>query len=57
MNSFSAFIAKGEALAKQVVSQATVMAEKAKQEEWVTKVATSMTDVCIFCVCLKFYCI
>ena len=45
MKSFSAFLAKGEELAKQVASQATALAEKAKQEEWVNKVTTSVNEV------------
>lgn len=45
MNSFSAFVAKGEALAKQVATQAAALAEKAKKEEWVNKVTTSVNEV------------
>ena len=48
MKSFSAFLAKGEELAKQVANQAQELAEKAKNEEWVNKVASSVNDVCIF---------
>jgi hypothetical protein len=45
MMSFSSFIAKSEALAKQVASQATALAEKAKEEEWVNKLKNSMNEV------------
>ena len=55
MNSFSSFMAKGEALAKQMATKAADMAEKAKQEEWVSIVATSVNEVCVFSrFCMKF---
>ncbi len=47
MSSFSSWLAKGEALAKQVAEQAASVAEKAKSEEWVSKLSHTMTDVCI----------
>jgi hypothetical protein len=45
MKSFTAFLAKGEALAKQVAEQAASVAEKAKSEEWVSKVSNSVNEV------------
>ena len=44
-SSFSAFLAKGEELAKQVASQAQVLAEKAKQEEWVSTATAFVNEV------------
>ena len=46
MKSFSALLSKGEALAKQVAKEATVIAEKAKHEDWVKQVANQMNGVC-----------
>lgn len=48
MNSFSSWLAKGEALAKQVADQAASVAEKAKSEEWVAKLSHTVSDVRIF---------
>ena len=56
MKSFSAFLAKGEALAKQAATQggafakqaavqAASLVEKAKQEEWAKKVSQSVNEV------------
>ena len=53
MKSWSEFLSKGEALAKQVTSQAVALAEKAKQEEWVKQVKSVVTEVCIqSCLCI-----
>jgi len=51
MKSFSSFIAQGEALAKQMAAKATELAEKAKEEEWVNKLKSSVNEVC-FTECL-----
>ena len=45
MKSFSALLSKGEALAKQVAKEASAIAEKAKQEEWVKQVTNQMNEV------------
>jgi hypothetical protein len=45
MKSWSDFLSKGEALAKQVSSQAIALAEKAKQEEWVKQVSSVVSEV------------
>jgi hypothetical protein len=39
------FLSKGEALAKQVTSQAVALAQKAKEEEWVKQVSNAVTEV------------
>ena len=49
MKGWSDFLSKGEALAKQVSSQAAALAEKAKQEEWVKQVTSAVVEVCIGC--------
>lgn len=45
MKSWSEFLSKSEALAKQVQTQAVALAEKAKQEEWVKQVKSVVSEV------------
>jgi hypothetical protein len=45
MKTWSDLLSKGEALAKQVSTQAAALAEKAKQEEWVKQVASAVSEV------------
>jgi hypothetical protein len=45
MKSFSAFLAKGEEIAKQVANQAQIIAEKAKKEEWVSSATAFVNEV------------
>ena len=46
MKSFTSFLAQSEALAKQMATKATELAEKANEEEWVNKLKSSVNEVC-----------
>ena len=47
MNTFSAFLSKTEEIAKQVAERATNLAEKAKNEEWVKQVASTVNEAVV----------
>jgi len=52
MKVWSDFLSKGEALAKQMTSQAAALADKAKQEEWIKQITNTVVEVrivlCLF---------